>query len=135
MQVDRKREESLTYKALCIALLDKYYGHQCYGICFAHAELKHHNDDAWSGNYHDLVNMYTREGIEVEYILNCLFTESKVQKTLKAQNMLANSILEFIRKISDWSNLYTTEMYRWNYRCLAAFKADISVLVILFGPS
>ena len=29
----------------CIALLNKYYGHRCYRICFAHEELQHQNDD------------------------------------------------------------------------------------------
>ena len=55
--------------------------------------------------------MYTREEIEVEYILDCLFAESKIQKTPEVYNILANSILEFIWKISDWSDLYTTKTY------------------------
>ena len=78
----------------CIALLDKYYGHQHYRIHFAHAELQCQNDDVQSGNHHELVNTYTREQIEVEYILDCLFTKSKIQKSPDAHNILANSILE-----------------------------------------
>ena len=83
----------------CITLLNKYYGHQCYRICFAHEELQHGNDDIRSGNRFDLVDSFTREEIEVEFILDCLFAESQIQKTPDALNIMANSVLNFICKI------------------------------------
>ena len=39
MQVERRKEETDMYKALCIALLDKYYGHRHYQKHLAHEEL------------------------------------------------------------------------------------------------
>ena len=60
----------------------------------------------------DLEETYTREEIEVEYILDCLYAKLQVQLSTDLQNVLANSILEFIWKIADCSSLYTTEMYR-----------------------
>ena len=74
MQVEQRKEETDMYKALCIALLDKYYGHQRYQICFAHEELRHQNDDIRSRNHFNLVDSFTREEIEVEFILNCLLS-------------------------------------------------------------
>ena len=61
-----------------IALLDKYYGHRHYRICFAHAKLQSWNDDAQLRNCFDLINTYTREEIKVKYILNCLYAELQV---------------------------------------------------------
>ena len=92
-------------------LLNKYYGHWCYQIHFAYAELQHQNDDVSSGNHFDLIDSFTREEIEVEFILDCLFTESQIQKTMDALNIMANSVLEFIWKIGEWSVLYTTVHY------------------------
>ena len=49
----------------------------------------------------------TREEIEVEYILDCLYAELKVQSLPDVQDVLANSVLEFIWKIGDHSDQYT----------------------------
>ena len=73
---------------------------------------QHWNNNAWSRNCLDLIDTYAREEIKVEYILDCLFAELKVQGLPDAQNILANSMLEFIWKISDHSGLYTTETYK-----------------------
>ena len=96
----------------CISLLDKYYGHQHYQIHFAHAELQCQNEDIQSGNHFNLVDSFTREEIEVEFILDYLFTESQVQKTMDALNIMENSALEFIWKIGDQSMHYTTDSYQ-----------------------
>ena len=72
---NKRKEESLTYKALCLALLDKYYGHQHYRIHFAHAKLQCQNGDAWLRNCFNLIDTYTREEIKVKFILDCLHTE------------------------------------------------------------
>ena len=56
----------------------------------------------------DLVDFYTQEEIEVEFILNCLFAESKNQRSRDANDIMATSALEFISKISGHSELHTT---------------------------
>ena len=66
------------------------------------------DDDVWSGNHLNLVDLFTREEIEVEFILDCLFAESQIQKTTDALNIIANSVLEFFWKIGEWSEYYTT---------------------------
>ena len=43
-----------------------------------------------------LKETYTREEVEVEYILNSLYTKLQQQALTDVQNVLANSILEFI---------------------------------------
>ena len=60
-------------------------------------------------NYFDLIDTYTREEIKVQYILDCLYAELKVQSLPDVQDVLANSVLEFIWKIGDCSDLYATE--------------------------
>ena len=59
-----------------------------------------------------MVDNYTREEMEVEFILNCLFAESKNQRSTEAHNIMAMSVLEFISKISGQSDLYTTPVFR-----------------------
>ena len=93
-------------------MLDKYYGHQCCRTHFTHAELQHQNSDAQLRNCFDLIDMYTKEEIKVKYILDCLYAELKVQSLPDVQDVLANSVLEFIWKIGDCSDKYTTETYR-----------------------
>ena len=96
----------------CIALLDKYYGHRRYRIQFAHEELKRRNFDARAGRQPDLVDLYTREEIKVEYVLDCFYAECCVQRTPDAHNSLANSVLKFIWKIAGRSMDYTTLNYQ-----------------------
>ena len=57
------------------------------------------NADVISGRRNDLIDNYTREEIEVEFILNCLYAESRNQRTQEAHNIMATSVLEFISKI------------------------------------
>ena len=54
------------------------------------------------------MDSYTREEIEVEYILDYFYAECKIQRTPDAHNILANSVLEFIWKIAGRSIDYTT---------------------------
>ena len=75
-------------------------------------ELQRWNADVISGGRHDLIDDYTREKIEVEFILNCLCAESKNQKTLEAHNIMTTSVLEFISKIPGQSDEYTTPVFR-----------------------
>ena len=100
----------MTYR--CITLLDKYYGHQRYWLCFTHANLQCQGDDARSRNCLDLLDNYTREEIETKYILDCLHAELQVQTTPDVQDVLATSILEFLWKIGNHSDAYTTEAYQ-----------------------
>ena len=97
-------------------MLSKYYGHWCYQICFAHEELWRQNDDVWSTRCFDLVNLFTREEIEVEFILNCLFAESQIQNIPDALNIMANSVLKFIWKIGEQSVFYTNVCYQQKLR-------------------
>ena len=53
----------------------------------------------------DLINSYPREEIEVEFILNCLYAESKNKITGEAHNIMAMSVLEFILKIPGQSDI------------------------------
>ena len=93
-------------------MLDKYYGHHHYHLRFTHADLQHQEDNAQSRNCFDLLSNYTREEIETEYILDCLYTELQVQGEPDVQDMLVASVLEFIWKIAHRSEAYTTEVYR-----------------------
>ena len=45
------------------------------------------------------MDSYTREEIEVEFVLDCLYAESKNQRTTEAHNIMAVSVLEFISGI------------------------------------
>ena len=54
---------------------------------------------------------YTWEEIKVKFILNCLFSECKNQRSRDAHDIMATSVLKFISKISDWSYLYTTAVF------------------------
>ena len=105
---------------------DKYYGHQCYQIHSAHEELQHQNDDIRSGSCFNLVDSFTREEIEVEFILNCLFAESQIQNTPDALNIMANSVLEFIWKIGERSAFYTTVHYRQKLRVYSGLRSKES---------
>ena len=94
-----------------IALLDKYYGHQCYRLRLAHANLQCQEDDARSRNCLTLLNNYTPEEIETEYILEFLCAELQVQTTPNVQDALALSILEVLWKIGNHSDAYNTKAY------------------------
>ena len=48
----------------------------------------------------------------MEYILDCLYTELQVQTTPDIQDALASSVLEFLWKIGNRTDAYTTEAYR-----------------------
>ena len=67
-----------------------------------------------------------REEIEVEYILNCPYTELKVQSSPDVQDVLANSVLKFILKIGNHSNLYTTETYRKKLQLFGVLQSQQS---------
>ena len=82
-----------------MVLVDKYYGHQNYRLHFAGEELKRWNANVISGGRNDLTDSYTREEIKFKFILNCLYAESKNQRTTEAHNIMAMSVLEFISKI------------------------------------
>ena len=59
-----------------------------------------------------MIDSYTREEIKVELILNCLYAESKNQRTTEAHNIMAMSVLEFISKIPGQSDMYMTPVFR-----------------------
>ena len=59
-----------------------------------------------------MVVNYTQEEIQVEFILNCLFAESKNLRSTEAHDIMATSVLKFISKISGQSDLYTTPVFR-----------------------
>ena len=96
----------------CLALVDKYYGHQNYRLCFVGEELQRQNADVISRGRNDLIDNYTREEIKVEFILDCLYAKNKNQRTTEAYNIIAMSVLEFISKIPGQSELYTIPVYR-----------------------
>ena len=110
----------------CIALLDKYYGHQHHQIHFAHEELQCRNNDIRSGSHFNLVNTFTREEIEVEFILDCLFADSQIQRTPDALNIMANSVLEFICKIGEQSVYYTTVHYQQKLKVYGGLQSKES---------
>ena len=56
--------------------------------------------DVVSGGRNDLIDSYTREEIEVEFILDCVFAKSKNQRSTEAHDIMAMSVLEIISKIS-----------------------------------
>ena len=97
----------------CITLFDRYYRHRRYRIWFAHEQLRRRNSNARAGRWPDLVDLYTREEIEVEYVLDCFYAKCCIQRTSNAHNILANSILKFIWKIAGRSTEYTTLNF-WN---------------------
>ena len=107
-------------------MLNKYYGHRHYRICFAHEELQCGNHDVQSWSHFNLVNSFTREEIEVEFILNCLFTESQIQKTPDSLNIMANSVLEFIWKIGEQSVYYTTVHYQEKLKVYSSLQSKES---------
>ena len=69
------------------------------------------NADVLTGGRKDLVDYYTQEEIKVEFILDCLFAESRNQRSSEACDIMAKSVLEFISKISGRSDLYTTPVF------------------------
>ena len=77
-----------------------------------HADLQCQANDARSRNCFDLLSNYTREEIETEYILDCLYAELQAQNEPYIQDVLTTSVLEFISKIAHRSEAYTTEAYR-----------------------
>ena len=72
------------------------------------------------------MDTYTREEIEVQYILNFLYAKLKVQSLPDIQDVLANSAQEFIWKIGDHSNLYTTETYRKKLQLFGVLQSQQS---------
>ena len=66
------------------------------------------------------------EEIEVKYILNCLYAELQVQSSPDIQDVLANSILEFIWKIGNCLDLYTTETYRKKLQLFGGLQSQQS---------
>ena len=74
--------------------MDKYYGHRHYRIHFAHTKLERWNFRPCPRAGSHLEETYTREEIEVEYILDSLYAELQQQPSTDVQNVLANSILE-----------------------------------------
>ena len=94
-----------------MALVNKYYGHRHYRLYFAGEELKRQNADVISGERNDLINSYTREEIEVKFIFDCLYAESRNQGTLETHNIMVTSVLDFISKIPGQSDMYTTPIY------------------------
>ena len=93
-------------------MLDKYYGHRHYQIHFAHAELECQNFGPCPRPGTCLEEAYTQEEVEVEYILDSLYAELWQQPSTDVQNVLANSVLEFIWRIADHSIHYTTDAYQ-----------------------
>ena len=108
----------------CIALLDKYYGHQHYCLRFAHANLQCQEDDAQSRDCLNLLNNYSREEIETEYILDCLYAELQVQNVPDVQDVLTSSMLEFTWKIGNRSDAYTTEAYRKKLQLFQGLQSE-----------
>ena len=80
-------------------------------LCFAGEELQRWNADVISGGRNDLINNYTREEIKVKFILDCLYAESKNQRTSEA-HIMTTSVPKFISEIPGHSDLYTTPVYR-----------------------
>ena len=91
--------------------MDKYYGHRHYQIHFTHAELECRNFGPHPRTGIRLKETYTREEVEVEYILYSLYAELRQQPSTDVQNVLTNSVLEFIWRIVDHSIHYTTNAY------------------------
>ena len=93
---------------------------------FTHEELRHQNDDIRSGSRFNLVNTFTREEIEVEFILDCLFVESQIQRTpdSNSSRRLVNEVCTTQQFTIDRSLRYT-----------AVFKARSLVSMTSFGPS
>ena len=92
--------------------MDKYYGHRHYRIHFVHAKLECQNFGPCPRPSTRLEETYTQEEVEVEYILDSLYAELQQQPSTDVQNVLANSVLEFIWRIADHSLRYTTDAYR-----------------------
>ena len=59
-----------------------------------------------------LEETYTQEEIETEYILDSLYAKLQQQPSMDMQNVLANSVLEFIWRIADHSIRYTMDAYQ-----------------------
>ena len=74
--------------------------------------ISRQNADVISRGRNDLINSYIREEIEVKFILNCLYAESKNQRTTEAHNIMATSVLKFISKIPGQSDMYTNPVFR-----------------------
>ena len=74
----------------------------------------------------DLINNYTREEIETKYILDCLYAKLQVQTTPDIQDTLATSVLEFLWKIGNHSDAYTTEAYWKKLQLYRGFQSQQS---------
>ena len=83
-----------------MALVDKYYGHQNHRLHFAGNKIRKQNADVVSRGREDLVDSYTQEEIEVEFMLDCLFAKSGSQRLTEAHGVMAMSVLKFISKMS-----------------------------------
>ena len=64
-----------------------------------------------SGGRNDLIYNYTREEIEVKFILDCLYGEGKNQRTMDAHDIMAVSILKFISRIPGRSEEYMMSVF------------------------
>ena len=67
-----------------------------------------------------------KEEVKVKYILYSLYAELQVQPSTDIQNVLANSVLEFIWKIADHSIRYTTDAYQRKLQLFKVPKAQQS---------
>ena len=92
--------------------MDKYYSHRHYQIHFAHTKLECRNFGPCRRASSCLKETYTWEEIEVKYILDSLYAELQQQPSTDMQNVLANSILEFIWRIADHSIRCTMDAYQ-----------------------
>ena len=115
----------------CLALLDKCYGHQNHRIHFATEEHQKQDKDVISGGRNNLINNYTREEIEIKFILDCVL---KVK--IKGQQMLATS---WQSAISSSSLEYLVKVKNISCLCFKArleeFKPRYQPLMNLYGHS
>ena len=84
----------------------------------------------------DLLDNYTQEEIKTKYILDCLYAELQVQTTPDIQDALALSVLEFLWKIGNCSDAYTTEAYRKKlqlYRGLHSQQSGFNDYPVVLG--
>ena len=75
---------------------------------------------------------YTREEIKVEFILNCLFAESRNQRSREACDIMVTSVLEFVSKISCRSDLYTTTVFHGRQGWVQSVKTAFDEFILAF---
>ena len=79
---------------------------------FASLPTNSENVDVITRGRKDLVDYYTREEIKVKFILDCLFAESRIQRSTEASDIMVTSVLEFISNISGRSDMYTKRVFQ-----------------------